>query len=395
MDDHSLLPGEHWNSHQLRPDDWNRADRRHGRCRPNFLSVHAGKPETFRCFESYRHDQSATDWNDSLAGCGRGVDRLRDWHGPHGSLLRDRTNRRYSRLLYVLAGDGRHFGSGSVHHRRRQPVEHTQGPGSGAGHGFSRIREMQRAVLAEGITKWFGEGDARVQALRGLDLEIRMGELAMLVGPSGCGKTTLISIIAGLLDATEGELEVMGTRPKELRANDQILFRRKNLGFVFQQFNLLPTLTAAENVAVPLFVAGFPRRLAIDQASELLDGLGLGDHLSHLPSQLSGGQQQRVAIARALIHDPRLVVCDEPTSALDAKTGHKVMELFAEVAVRPDRALIVVTHDSSIFDCADVITHMEDGRAVGEERKRGNGRALSEDVATPNATDPAWIERTA
>jgi putative ABC transport system ATP-binding protein len=215
-----------------------------------------------------------------------------------------------------------------------------------------------------------------------------------LVGPSGCGKTTLISIIAGLLDATEGELEVLGTRAKELRPEEQILFRRKNLGFVFQQFNLLPTLTAAENVAVPLFVAGFLRRPAIEQASELLNELGLGDHLSYLPSQLSGGQQQRVAIARALIHDPRLVVCDEPTSALDAKTGHKVMELFAEVAVRPDRALIVVTHDSRIFDFADAITHMEDGKAVGEERRNGNGKALFGVMTPSNATSQTWLERT-
>jgi putative ABC transport system ATP-binding protein len=253
---------------------------------------------------------------------------------------------------------------------------------------------MQTAVSCSGITKWFGEGDARVQALRGLDLEIQMGELAMLVGPSGCGKTTLISIIAGLLDATEGELEVLGARPQELKPEQQILFRRKNLGFVFQQFNLLPTLTAAENVAVPLFVAGFPRRSAIEKASELLSELGLGDHLRNLPSQLSGGQQQRVAIARALIHDPRLVVCDEPTSALDAKTGHKVMELFAEIAVRPDRALIVVTHDSRIFDFADVITHMEDGKAVGEERKDGNDKVLVGAMVTSPTTHQSWIERT-
>ena len=133
---------------------------------------------------------------------------------------------------------------------------------------------METAVSCRGITKWFGEGDARVQALRGLDLEIGMGELAMLVGPSGCGKTTLISIIAGLLDATEGDLHVLGTHPKELRPEEQILFRRKNLGFVFQQFNLLPTLTAAENVAVPLFLAGVPQRPAVEQASELLHDLG-------------------------------------------------------------------------------------------------------------------------
>jgi len=252
---------------------------------------------------------------------------------------------------------------------------------------------MKTAVSCKAITKWFGEGDARVQALRGLDLEIGMGELAMLVGPSGCGKTTLISIIAGLLDATEGHLEVLGRTPNGFTPEEQILFRRKNLGFVFQQFNLLPTLTAAENVAVPLFVAGFPRRPAVEQASEMLNDLGLGDHLSHLPSQLSGGQQQRVAIARALIHNPRLVVCDEPTSALDARTGHKVMELFADIAIRPDRALIVVTHDSRIFDFADVITHMEDGRAVGVERKKANGKAVFGPMVAQNTAHQTRAER--
>jgi putative ABC transport system ATP-binding protein len=256
------------------------------------------------------------------------------------------------------------------------------------------MNDMKTAVSCKAITKWFGEGDARVEALRGLDLEIGMGELAMLVGPSGCGKTTLISIIAGLLDATEGHLEVLGRTPNGFTPEEQILFRRKNLGFVFQQFNLLPTLTAAENVAVPLFVAGFPRRPAVEQASELLNELGLGDHLSYLPSQLSGGQQQRVAIARALIHNPRLVVCDEPTSALDAKTGHKVMELFADIAIRPDRALIVVTHDSRIFDFADVITHMEDGRAVGEERKKANGKALFGPMVAQNTAHQMRAGRT-
>jgi putative ABC transport system ATP-binding protein len=235
---------------------------------------------------------------------------------------------------------------------------------------------MEPAVVCDGITKWFGKGDAGVQALRGLDLEIGMGQLAMLVGPSGCGKTTLISIIAGLLAPTEGDLEVLGIRPSQLSAKEQILFRRKNLGFVFQQFNLLPTLTAAENVAVPLFITGVERRQAVEQASELLTELGLGDRLARLPSDLSGGQQQRVAIARALIHEPRLIVCDEPTSALDARTGHMVMELFSELAVRPDRAVIVVTHDSRIYEFADIITHMEDGRAVGVEQGKGIGHIL-------------------
>lgn len=236
---------------------------------------------------------------------------------------------------------------------------------------------MEHAVQARGISKWFGESDARIQALRQLDLDIEMGELAMLVGPSGCGKTTLISVIAGLLDASEGDLEVLGEQPSRMAAKQRILFRRQNLGFVFQQFNLLPALTAVENVAVPLFVAGWKRRPAVEKAADLLEELGMGDRMHAVPSQLSGGQQQRVAMARALVHDPRLVVCDEPTSALDAKAGHKVMELLAEVAVRPDRAVIVVTHDNRVLDFADTIAHMEDGRITHVEPSAGLARALA------------------
>src|SRR5262249_33831806 len=134
------------------------------------------------------------------------------------------------------------------------------------------------------------------------------------------------------------------------------------LGFVFQQFNLLPALTAAENAAVPLLAAGISRKEAVDRSSEILTELGLGDRLRALPSQLSGGQQQRVALGRALVHEPRLIVCDEPTSALDHETGHAVMELLTRAAVRDDRAVIVVTHDSRVFEFGDRIAYMEDGR---------------------------------
>jgi len=233
---------------------------------------------------------------------------------------------------------------------------------------------MEYAVHAMGISKWFGEKEARIEALRRLDLDIGMGELAMLVGPSGCGKTTLISVVAGLLDASEGDLEVLGEQPRRMSGKQQILFRRQNLGFVLQQFNLLPALTAAENVAVPLFVAGWRRKTAVEKAADLLAQLGMADRVQSLPSQLSGGQQQRVAMARALIHDPRLVVCDEPTSALDAHSGHKVMELLAEIAVRPDRAVIVVTHDSRVLDFADTIAHMEDGRITRIDPGAGMAR---------------------
>ncbi|MBX7103240.1 MAG: ABC transporter ATP-binding protein, partial [Gemmataceae bacterium] len=194
------------------------------------------------------------------------------------------------------------------------------------------------------MTKDFGEGDARVQVLRGIDLEIPPGEMSLLVGPSGCGKTTLISIIAGLLDPTAGRVAVLGEDFAQLRGGRKVAFRGKNIGFVFQQYNLLPALTAAENAAIPLIILGVPRAEAVKKAKAELEMVGLGDKVNALPNQLSGGQQQRVAIARALVHEPRLLVCDEPTAALDAASGRTVMALLRKVAVQPGRAVIVVTH---------------------------------------------------
>ena len=244
------------------------------------------------------------------------------------------------------------------------------------------------AVFSRGVTKVFGRGETEVHALRGIDLEMRLGELTMLVGPSGSGKTTLLSVITGLLDATSGELIVLGQRPAALSPEDLILFRRKNLGFVFQQYNLIPALTAAENVAVPLLAGGVRRRQAVARGKEFLATLGMAHRAHALPSQLSGGEQQRVALARALVHEPKLIVCDEPTSALDGRTGHAVMELLSATAVRPDRAVIIVTHDARIFDFADRIAHMDDGRIVSLEEDRKNG-ALTNGLAQAAATLPS------
>ena len=244
------------------------------------------------------------------------------------------------------------------------------------------------AVFSRGVTKVFGRGETEVHALRGINLEMRLGELTMLVGPSGSGKTTLLSVITGLLDATSGELIVLGQSPAALSAEDLILFRRKNLGFVFQQYNLIPALTAAENVAVPLLAGGVRRQQAVARGKEFLATLGMAHRAHALPSQLSGGEQQRVALARALVHEPKLIVCDEPTSALDGRTGHAVMELLSATAVRPDRAVIIVTHDARIFDFADRIAHMDDGRIVSLEEDRKNG-ALTNGLAQAAATLPS------
>jgi len=229
------------------------------------------------------------------------------------------------------------------------------------------------AVQCRRVRKEFGNGAGKVMALRGVDLDVRYGAMTLLVGPSGCGKTTLLSVIAGLLNSNGGEVKVLGEQVERLPGGQQILFRRKNLGFVFQQYNLLPALTAAENAAVPLLATRTPRRKAVRKVKHLLATLGMGERANALPKQLSGGQQQRVALARALIHEPRLLVCDEPTASLDAETGHAVMELLAAEAVRPDRAVIVVTHDNRIFSFADTIARMDDGRIVNVESARRNG----------------------
>jgi putative ABC transport system ATP-binding protein len=217
------------------------------------------------------------------------------------------------------------------------------------------------AVECRGVTKSFGSGNSEVHALRGIDLTVREGEVMMLVGPSGCGKTTLISIIAGVLNATSGECMVFGESMQQMTGAECTRYRGSNIGFVFQQFNLIPSLTLQENVAIPLLINGMRYNDAISSAEKVLEQVGLAGRTGDLPAQLSGGQQQRVAIARAIVHSPRLIVCDEPTSALDHVTGQRVVELLREVAAGSGRGLIVVTHDNRIFQYADRIARMDDG----------------------------------
>jgi putative ABC transport system ATP-binding protein len=220
------------------------------------------------------------------------------------------------------------------------------------------------AVHCRGVTRAFGSGNARVMALRGIDLDVRRGELMMLVGPSGCGKTTLISVIAAILDADDGECRVLGEDLGAMRQAAKTAFRRHHIGFVFQSYNLIPALTAAENVAVPLLIRGEREQSALAAARGVLEQVGLADRAQALPDQLSGGQQQRVAIARALVHGPDLIVCDEPTSALDHRTGHTLMQLMKRIVLENGRSLIIVTHDARIFEFADRIAEMDDGRII-------------------------------
>ena len=220
------------------------------------------------------------------------------------------------------------------------------------------------AVVLKGLDKSFGEGDSRTHVLKHTQFDARLGELLMLVGPSGCGKTTLLSILAGTLVADGGEINVLGYRLHEMKSGPITKFRSNHIGFIFQQFNLIPTLTIAENVSVPLLIQGVSVTKAEKKARELLAVVGITEKADDRPVKLSGGQQQRVAIARALVHEPPLLVCDEPTSALDSENGQHVMEILHTIARQETRTVIVVTHDPRIYKFADRMAEMEDGRIL-------------------------------
>ncbi|MDE2365259.1 MAG: ABC transporter ATP-binding protein [Hyphomicrobiales bacterium] len=228
------------------------------------------------------------------------------------------------------------------------------------------------AISCRSVTKSYRSSAATVPALRGIDLDVARGELLMVVGPSGCGKTTLISVIASILRQDAGQCRVLGCDLDGMNEAERAQFRRDRIGFVFQLFNLLPALTVAENVAIPLLIAGASWRSARARAAEGLETVGLGARSTALPGELSGGQQQRVAIARALAHDPSLVVCDEPTSSLDHAAGQAVMETLRTTGRSSGRTIVVVTHDERIFGFADRIARMDDGRIV--EIVRSDGR---------------------
>ncbi len=223
---------------------------------------------------------------------------------------------------------------------------------------------MSIAVSCKNVKKTYGEGGSRVEALRGVDLEVNKGELLMMMGPSGSGKTTLISVIAGILTQTEGECLVSGLDLNHMSDKEKTLYRGKHIGFVFQAFNLIPMLSCEENVAVPLLLKGVDRKTALERARQLLADVGIAEKVDVSPRDISGGQQQRVAIARAMIHNPDLIVCDEPTSYLDHLTGTKVMELLRAIIGKNGKTLSVVTHDVRITQFADRIDRLEVGRIL-------------------------------
>jgi putative ABC transport system ATP-binding protein len=220
---------------------------------------------------------------------------------------------------------------------------------------------LEYAVCADNIEMTFLNGDQPLKVLKGIDLKIKTGDIQLLMGPSGSGKTTLLSILGGILTPTAGDVFLLGREITGLSRHRLAQFRLKNMGFIFQGFNLFPALTAAENIEAALNLKGFYGREARQQSLKLLDHVGLSDKSQSLPSDLSGGQKQRIAIARALAGKPRLIFADEPTAALDSQRGRAVIELLRSLAKEEGCTVIMVTHDPRIMDIADRVVYVEDG----------------------------------
>ena len=228
----------------------------------------------------------------------------------------------------------------------------------------TRTGNHHALIIGRDVQKTFHLGEEWVQALDHVTLEVPQGQFIVIMGPSGSGKSTLLYVLGGLDRPTAGEVIVAGQRLDRMSSEELARFRRETVGFVFQAFHLVPTMTALENVALPGVFAGVARDVREKRATRLLAALGMGDRLNHRPSQLSGGQQQRVAIARALFNDPPIIMCDEPTGALDSKTGQAVMRLLRHLCTKQGKTIMVVTHDPGVAAFADRIVNLRDGQIV-------------------------------
>ena len=234
----------------------------------------------------------------------------------------------------------------------------------------NQVEENQKPILMiSDLHKRYDEGKPNeVHALRGLDLTVQKGDMMAIMGPSGCGKTTLLNMIGHLDKRSSGKINIDGIDTATLSDSQMTAFRRDNIGFIFQLFNLFPFLSAVENVETPLLLRGLKAGVAREQAKMLLRELGMGDRLYHLPSELSGGQQQRVAVARALINQPAIILGDEPTGDLDSTTSADVMALFRRINKINKQTLVLVTHNRWIAEQCDYIVHMTDGRVSSIEQ---------------------------
>jgi len=245
---------------------------------------------------------------------------------------------------------------------------------------------MESAIRVRGVTKTYAEGAARVAALQGVDLDVHRGEVLLLMGPSGSGKTSLLSIMGCILRSSEGSIQIAGREITGLSERELPRVRLRHVGFVFQAFNLFPTLTAQENVELSLELKGIRGARARKEACDLLAQVNLADKRTAFPADLSGGQKQRVALARALAGNPDILLADEPTAALDSNTGRAVMELLCELAHERNRAVVIVTHDTRIVDLGDRFVRIEDGRISSEERLSERIPAMPPLEATPQST---------
>jgi putative ABC transport system ATP-binding protein len=221
---------------------------------------------------------------------------------------------------------------------------------------------MNNVIEIRNLEKHYGDGAAKVSALQSIDLDVRAGEVLVLMGPSGSGKTTLLSIMGCILRGSGGSVRIRGQEVADLPESQLPAVRLRHFGFIFQGFNLFPALTARENVEIAFDLKRYSKRDARKQAEQLLAGVGLRDKLDALPADLSGGQKQRVAIARALAGDPEIVLADEPTAALDSSSGKTVMEILSGMARERERAVVIVTHDPRVLNYADRVVHIADGR---------------------------------
>lgn len=227
------------------------------------------------------------------------------------------------------------------------------------------FKQTTKAIVARGVEMVFQSGTQRFQALQNINLDIYRGDIQLLMGPSGSGKTTLLSILGGILTPTSGSVCLMGQDITRMSKSQLAKFRLKHIGFIFQEFNLFPALTALENVKVALDFKGIKGRAAKQEAMHLLEQVGLDHRANNLPRDLSGGQKQRVAIARALAGNPQFIMADEPTAALDSHSGHAVISLLRRLAKEGNRTVVMVTHDPRIMDVADRVTYLEDGILQG------------------------------
>lgn len=230
--------------------------------------------------------------------------------------------------------------------------------------------ERKPVIYAKGLYKIYRVGETQVRALNGVDLSVYPGEFCAIVGTSGSGKSTLLNMLAGLEKPTKGEIAIGRCRLDQMNENQLVRFRREAVGFIFQSFNLIPSMNALENVALPLSFRGVPKKIRLARAARLLKTVGLAEHLFHKPSQMSGGQQQRVGVARALVVDPAIIFADEPTGNLDSATSAEVMELMQKVVREQKKTLVMVTHDNHLAGFADRIFHIIDGKIVKIEEKK-------------------------